>query len=406
MPTATKWSDDQFLDDLRARSDARADTCVAQLGDSGTYMALFRTMDANGGALPPGAPQPLADFFAASQGIPRAETDQQRFPDGVDHERMARGKEVFLSHATVGCLVLLAKALPEGYAAPCLSQILSLSGNLKHHPFRRLLGVLEMVVTVMTPGAFAPDGQAVIIARQIRLMHSGIRRFAREQWTGYSTYTARYGLPVNLEDMLATIMGFSYLVITGLQTLDASVSDAHAEDYYYVWRVYAQLMGIHPPDNRDSSEWVPASLAEAGEFYAAYVRRHYTDAGHNPEGVLLARENLDMLEYLTPKGLRHLGLEEAPRYYMTELIGPVGCARVGLEPVRGYPLTKWGLEFALRAWVAFWNLVDGFAIGRDIHDAISRALLRHVIVKGDGGTITFLIPDDLKSIRELAQRGG
>jgi len=406
MAATTKWSDDRFLDDLRAHSDARSDACVAQLGDASTYMALFRTMDANGGALPTDAPAPLADFFAASQGIPRAETDAQRFPDGVDHERMARGKEVFLTRATVACLVLLAKALPEGYAAPCLSQILSLSGDLKHHPFRRLLGVLEMVVTVMTPGAFAPDGQAVIIARQIRLMHSGIRRFASERWAGYATYTARYGLPVNLEDMLGTIMGFSYLVITGLQTLDASVTAAHAEDYYYVWRVYAQLMGIHPPDNRDSSEWVPASVAEAGEFYASYVRRHYTDAAHNPEGVQLARENLDMLEYLIPKDLRHLGLQEAPRYYMTELIGPEGCARVGLAPVRGYPITKWGLEFALHAWVAFWNLVDDVPLGRDVHDAISRAFLRHVIVKGDGGTITFLIPDDLKSIRELATKGG
>ena len=67
--------------------------------------------------------------------------------------------------------------------------------------------------------------------------------------------------------MLATIMGFSLLVIRGLQKLQVGLTAQEAEDYYYLWRIYALAIGIHPRGSPDSTEYLPANLAEADEFY-------------------------------------------------------------------------------------------------------------------------------------------
>ena len=58
----------------------------------------------------------------------------------IDGERLKRGQRVFMTHALPAALVLLVKSLPEGYAAPSLSKVLSVSGNLSQRPYRRLLG--------------------------------------------------------------------------------------------------------------------------------------------------------------------------------------------------------------------------------------------------------------------------
>lgn len=403
MAQRTKWSDDAFLDTIRAHTDARADSCVAELGESRDYHRVFGTMLANGGIAPPDTPEPLLRFFAETNRLPGVESDRVRFPEGVNRDRLQQGEAAFYEHATVSCLVLLAKALPEGYAAPCLSEILSLSGNLDHHPFRRLLGVLQMVVNMMAPGAYRPTGKAVLTAQQMRLMHAGVRRFAREHWDGGAAYEARYGPPVNFEDMLATVMGFSILVISGMQSLGVALSDDDAEAYYYVWRVAAQMMGIFPPNEPDSSAWVPGNLAEANEFYASYARRHYASAADNPLGVTLARHNLAMLEEFVPRDLQHLGFRHAPHIYMTQLIGADGCVRIGIPPVSGNFLVRGFLSALLHAWVRTWNLFDQSSMGRAVHDAVSRALLSDLIVKGVGN-VSFRVPQNLKELRALAEK--
>ena len=89
-------------------------------------------------------------------------------------------------------------------------------------------------------------------------------------------YQEKFGVPVNHEDMLATIMAFSYLLIDGMRRLDLELQEAEAEDLYYAWRVFALLMGIHPDGRPHDDSLIPATLAEAAEFYASYVRRNNT----------------------------------------------------------------------------------------------------------------------------------
>jgi hypothetical protein len=57
------------------------------------------------------------------------------------------------------CAVLLLKSLPEGYAAPNLSRVLAETGNMERRTYRRLLGVLQLLLNVSTPGGFRPEGK-------------------------------------------------------------------------------------------------------------------------------------------------------------------------------------------------------------------------------------------------------
>jgi ER-bound oxygenase mpaB/B'/Rubber oxygenase, catalytic domain len=135
-------------------------------------------------------------------------------------------------------------------------------------------------------------------------------------------------------------MGFSYLLIDGLRRLDLELAPQQAEDLYYVWRRFALLMGIHPDGRPDDDSYIPETLAEAAEFYQSYVRRNNTPADRNRYGVVLARDNLKMMEGLLPRPLRLLGFGYAPRICMTELLTPEELARVGLRPMVGHRLIK------------------------------------------------------------------
>jgi hypothetical protein len=393
---AERWSNDNFLDGLRKRGDQRADECFSALKEilaREDFSDLFKMLSSNDVSLPDHIPQPLRDFLEDTHKLPSIKGKP------IDFDRLARGQKVFMTHALPAALVLLAKSLPEGYAAPNLSKILILSDNLRERPYRRLLGVLQMVVNVSAVGGFEPDGKAVITIPKIRLLHAGVRHIVRQCLPGYES---AYGVPVNLEDMLGTVMGFSYLVITGLQRLNIVLSDEAAEDFYYLWRVFAQMMGIHPAGEPNSSAFVPADLAQAQIFYNAYRRRHYVAAVANSDGVALAQANLQLLCDMLPQTpLRRLGLKVVPKVYMENLMSREGCALIGIRPVRFLSITNWFLMRLPAIWTRLWNVRDSFDPTSNLHENLSRLFFQGLINREFNGELTFLIPNELAELRGL-----
>ena len=75
-----------------------------------------------------------------------------------------------------------------------------------------------------------------------------------------------FGAPVNQEDRLATIMGFSYLLIDGIHRLGLPLQDEEAEDLYYLWHVFARLMGIRPEAGPHDASYIPPTIADAGDL--------------------------------------------------------------------------------------------------------------------------------------------
>ncbi len=383
----SRFADGDFLDGLREQGDDLADRTVAELvAEHGVESVgeLFKVMNGNQDAPPSEAPRRVVRYFEESAGL----------PDAVDRDRLRRGEDLFFEHAFPVALVLLAKSLPEGYSAPVLSKILHMSEDLETHPYKRLMGVLQMVVNVGSRGGFEPSGRAIMTAQKLRLLHAGVRHVADRV---LPNFRETYGVPVNHEDMLATIMGFSYLVIEGLERLDIELSSADAEDLYYPWAVFAQLMGIHPPGQPQDSSLVPQTLEEAHTFYEAYKARHYVGAEGNPEGVALARDNLRMMQDMMPKFLRALGLGVVPRIYMNDLLTREACDRVGISRVAGHGFLK-SILFRVPGWMQ--RAADA-APGHSA-ERLSRLLFQGMIVKAWDGEVHFLVPDSVAGLRRLA----
>jgi len=193
------------------------------------------------------------------------------------------------------------------------------------------------------------------------------------------------------------VMGFSYLVIEGFRILGVGLRPDEEEDLYYLWRVYAQLVGIHPPGKPGSGEWVPGSVAEAAEFYAAFKKRHYVGPEENPKGVALAWANLRMLQDMIPRAWRLVGMGVVPRIYMQDLIGAEGCARVKIPPVLGHRLLRSVLLGLVRL---SHRAIDDLPSRAD--ESVARLLFQGMINRNWHGEVTFLIPDTLADVRRLA----
>lgn len=385
MKTNERWSD-EFLNKLRAESDELADKYLRLImadNEKSGVRKLFATMDSND-AVPPGDHFPeLAEFFQLTHNL----------PPGTDLQRIRRGELLFLKHILAGALVLLAKSLPEGYAAPNLSQILSISNDLKTHLYKRLLGTLQLVLNVSCAGGFEPGGRAVITAQKLRLLHSGVRYLADRY---RPRFKEQYGVPVNHEDMLATIMGFSLLVVEGWRTLNLGLSKQDEDDFYYVWQTFALMMGIHPPDEPSNAEYIPNDIDDAALFYDRYRSRHYVDAAVNPDGVALARANLNMLQDMIPRPLRFLGLGLIPRIYMTELMGDEGCRRIGITPV-------WKHVHLKRILMKIHDLLKPLErFDERDHIRFGQTIFQGMINKAYDGRVTFDVPTTLREVRRIA----
>jgi len=402
-PLTKRWARDSFLNELRQKVDVLAEECLSQLRErleSHDFSKLFRMLNANDVPLPRNGPEPLKTFLTQSCRVPLIDGK------AVDRERLKRGERVFMTHAFPSALVLLTKSLPEGYAAPNLAKILYTTRGLLDDTYRRLLSVLQLVVNVCSVGGFEPEGKAIITIPKIRLLHAAIRRQVCDRMPDYESQNnpsthIPFGKPVNLEDMLGTVMGFSYLVIVGLEQLKIPLTGEEKEDFYYLWRVFAQMMGIYPENEPDSSLYVPADFQEAAMFYKSYCRRHYVESSENPEGVELARANLDMLNELLPQTpLRQLGFKIVPRIYMEDLIGPIGCAQIGIKPVFWLPLTKWFFLRLPLIWSKLWDSADRIKSSSRAHEQLSRRFFQHIINKDHKGEVTFRIPPKLESLRQ------
>lgn len=317
-----KWSDD-FLDRLRSEGDAEARKCLDSIApnDAGGFREInraFKRIHLNQDQPPDDAPEPLKEYWA---GLSMPELDQTR---------IANGQEVFLEHGILCVISLLNKSLLEGYSSPALTQILNISRDLERKTFRRLMGVLQMVLDVVGDDGFQPHGKALVIAAKLRLLHEGIRRIARERLPDYED---TFGVPVNHEDMLATLMGFSLLPIQGLRAFAAHTTREGEEDLFYAWQAFGQLMGL-------PREVIPVDITDAEAFYSAYRRRHFKDASQNPDGPSLAAADLALLESAVPPVAGLFGLRALPRILCRRLMTAEAMKRVDVEPVKGHWVLK------------------------------------------------------------------
>ena len=371
----------ELLEEMRRTGDPFAEATLQramQRGDVPRINDIFRSFAADDAHVPADAPSEFLEFVQATRAL----------PPGIDCERVARGAEVLLRHATLVALALLLKSLPSGYAAPRLANVLHMSGNLEKRPYRRALGVLQMIVNISRRDAFTEAGAAVVTGQKLRLLHAGVRNIVR---TRLPDFEQRHGTPISQLDMTYTIMTFSVMVVDGLAALGVRWTDAEADDYYHLWKAYGELQGIDP-------RWMPATMAEGRAFCEAYACE-YRDAAQNPDGVALTRADLEMLRRLIPWPMRLLGLGSAPAVYLLHMLGEEGAARVGVVRRRSHAWCEWLAMRIPVAWQRFWRNV---APEQEAHERISQLFFRTLIQGAWGEEVRFSVPETLADMRKLA----
>jgi len=89
-------------------------------------------------------------------------------------------------------------------------------------------------------GLTADGGRGRLTIQKVRLMHATIRRLAPTA----PTWKNDFGLPVNQEDLVGTMLAFSWIAVDGLEKIGVELTDDDREAYVHCWNVVGHLLGI------------------------------------------------------------------------------------------------------------------------------------------------------------------
>lgn len=271
---------DSILDAARTRGDAPADATVQAIfkaGDLTAVTALLSTLMRDD-QYAPSLPAPVAEYLAATS----AAADRSA-------AAAAAGERLFTDVGPEIMMLLCCSSLPSSYAARKGVQVLHSTAYLAKRPNRRLFETAQMIVDVLTPGGLGPGGRGGRTVQRVRLMHAAIRHLILNSPQG-PWPTADFGVPINQEDLLGTLMTFTTLILDGLATIDIKVSADDQQAYLETWLAIGKLMGIDP-------ELLPQTVADARAVTALIERRQVAPS---PEGAEMMGALLGMMETNLP----------------------------------------------------------------------------------------------------------
>ena len=174
-------------------------------------------------------------------------------------------------------LILGVYSLPYCYCGANGTRVLIASKKITENPEKRLLETAEFVLDVCDEKAFEPEGRGLVSIFKVRLMHAAARYYVRSAIPDEE--------PVNQDDMLATLLSFSLIVIRGLRRMGIAVSEKEAEAYVSYWNTIGELLGIH-------SDLLPASIGRASRLERDIRTREFV---FSENGVKLTRSLMDFI---------------------------------------------------------------------------------------------------------------
>lgn len=213
--------------------------------------------------------------------------DNASLPEGSDMERIDRASQFFMENGVAISLILATAALVECYAGKKGVKVLTYTYRLGQNPYHRVAETGQFVILTMSPGGLAPYGKGIKAIHKVRFIHSAIRHLITR--TGKWQHQ-ELGVPICQEDLLGTLMTFSYVVIRALRKLGIHVTERQAEDFVYFWKIVGEELGIRP-------DIIPETMAESQAVAETIKRRHH---GPSPEGIQMTKALLDMHADLIP----------------------------------------------------------------------------------------------------------
>ncbi len=325
--------DDALLDGMRQTVDPPADAVAATL-DSGAHRLvaeLIKNRQMWDGDREPSRRLP--------EDIRRYMKEASTLPAWRDDAKVEEAAAFFLLYGLASSTLLACASLPQCYVMKFGTEVLAYTKFLQVNPARRVRETAQMVMDVMCPGGLEPMGRGVRATMKVRVMHAIVRHMIERDPRAKPNPSdpvlrAKFGRPINQEDMVYTLMTFSYVVVEGFRVMGYRMTDAQRDAYIHCWNVVGFLMGIR-------EDLLPARFGDAEELFAAIQRRQ---SGQSDAGQALQKALLRALQDAIP-GEHH---DPLPAALTRQLVGGAIADTLGITQATGF--TRLRLAGLLHAW--------------------------------------------------------
>jgi hypothetical protein len=291
------------LESARNTGDAPADALVADLGSRvWAVNALMREVRRNRDPLPAAVPEDVRAFL----------TQQVAPPPWLNRTRVLNAQcwaERHVFHITVA---LFCASLPSAYAAERGARVLAVTGRMAGDLDRRVNETARFILEVLKPGSLDSEGGALPAVRKVRLMHAAVRTLIRDR----AEFAGE--VPINQEDMLGTLLGFSVVVLRAVKRLGIEVDASTAEDFYHLWRGIGAMLGIE-------EDLLPGDFAAASRAADLIAERQFRSSEHG-------RALMTALLARTEAHVDLPGIRETPAFLVRYLLGDQTADLLGVKP--------------------------------------------------------------------------
>lgn len=369
-----RWSD-AVLDAARTRGDALADAAVASVfaaGQTAAVSDLMGTLMRNDQAAPAALPAVVRDYLAQTSGLVTRPASS-----------VARGERMFAQHGPEILMLLCCYSLPSSYAARKGVAVLHQTAYLAKRPNRRLFETAQMIVDVMSPGGLDAGGRGIRTAQKVRLMHAAIRHIIltnpHAAWDRQDL-----GTPINQEDLLGTLMTFSWLILDGLRRQHIAIDPEDEAAYLEAWLAVGELMGVEPA-------LLPRTVAEAEALTQIIERRQIAPSTAGSE---MMAALLTMMADNVPRAFRTMPASMIRQFLPVEVANFLG--------VPNHVLERELLDLAERLVHPLQVFAEVEARRHGVIRAFSVHLMRAMMTADLDGRATFAMPDTLTQAWHLA----
>ena len=230
-PSEQEWA---RVTDALWQGDTAMDNVVAWMFESnpGQRKKLFDQALLRGIESVSDAPAELVEFFQ--------HIDQD--PEWLDRDLLEKGVRSSHFAGDVAFYVLRDMALMGGYAYfNTLNQSLAMTGALSKKTSLRLGETGKWLNDVTEPEGLERFGEGFITTIRVRMVHALVRRNlnTKPQWQH-----AKWGLPINQMDMLATYLAFGPVTLMGVRMFGVPVTPGQSKAVMHMWRYIGWLLGV------------------------------------------------------------------------------------------------------------------------------------------------------------------
>lgn len=229
-------------------------------------------------------------------------------PSWSDAALLTAGQRFFDDYDLAICTALFTASLPSAYAGAQGVGVLARVSQLAEPGTvaRRIAETGQMLLDITQPGALEPGGAGYRRVVQVRLLHASVRAVLLGSDAPGGTWPAAAGIPVNQQDLLATLTTFTVIVFRALNRMGTQVSLADQEAYLHLWTVVGELLGISEATRiRKPQDAQSLTTSLQGSLQAP-----------SANGAFLMSVLLDEMEFAMP-----LGWLRIPRTLVRFLIG-------------------------------------------------------------------------------------